>query len=288
MSHTTEPWMGQGHLGLRGAARVWMSHWGLSHDPFADFDSSYVSLPTHDEAVARLKYAIETAQRRVVFAGPSGLGKTLVTRKARSESLSPGRRFVSVSFPRDGAVLFAQRAERLDQRVGREPTRVAAWRALERGIRLAALQGIQVVITIDDCDDQVEPHARRDLESLALLGASASRGLTIIQVEQTDAEVQGISPGTWSLVIGLLPLTRSQAETYLRTKLERAGSAEPIFTPRAITRLQAVCRGIPRGLDQLASLCLMAGTVRGLEVIHADLVDAVASECWPTTRLMSG
>ena len=61
-----------------------MPHWGLSRDPFAEFDSPYVSLPSHDEAVARLVFAVETAQRRAVFAAPAGLGKTAVLRKALS------------------------------------------------------------------------------------------------------------------------------------------------------------------------------------------------------------
>ena len=34
------------------ANTVWMPHWGLSRDPFAETDSPYVSLPSHDEAVA--------------------------------------------------------------------------------------------------------------------------------------------------------------------------------------------------------------------------------------------
>ena len=59
-------------------AQVWMPHWGLSRDPFAEIESPYVSLPSHDEAVARLVFAVETAQRRAVFAAPAGLGKTAV------------------------------------------------------------------------------------------------------------------------------------------------------------------------------------------------------------------
>jgi type II secretory pathway predicted ATPase ExeA len=264
-----------------------MAHWGLERDPFSEFDSTYVSLPSHDEAVARLSFAVETSKRWVVFAAPPGLGKTVVMRKARAETHSLRRRFVSVSCPHDGTLLFALLAERLDQRVGREPSRLGAWRALERGVRLASLQSIQIVIAVDDCDDKVDAVARRDLESLAHLGSTANAGLTIIQLEQTAGEPEIAARGAWSLAIGLEPLTRSQVETYLTTKLGRAGSAERIFTPRAITRLQALSLGVPRGLEQLASLCLIAGAIRGLEVIHADLVDAVGPECWPPSHAAS-
>ena len=96
--------------------------------------------------------------------------------------------------------------------------------------------------------------------------------------ERTDRAGSG-SNGTWNLAIGLSELTRSQAETYLTTKLRAAGCTEPIFTPRAVTRLHGLSAGNPRGLQQLASLSLMAGFVRGLEVIPPDLIDGIAGEC---------
>ena len=262
---------------------MWMPHWGLARDPFAESESPYVSLPSHDEAVARLVFAVETSQRRTVFAAPGGLGKTAVMRKVFSEVLTPGRRLASVSCPRDGTFLLTLLAERLGQRVGREPSRLAAWRALERALRLASLQGSQVVVIIDDCDDQVDATVRRDVDSLAQLVSTTATGLTIIQVERTDREAQPVGRGVWSPTIGLERLTRSQAETYLATKLEWAGNTDRIFTPRAVTRIHAISLGVPRVLEQLASICLMGGAVRGLEVINPELVDAAAPECWAAT-----
>lgn len=259
---------------------MWMPHWGLSRDPFAEIGSPYVSLPSHNEAVARLVFAVETSHRRAMFTAPSGLGKTAVMRRVFSEVKSPRRQLVSLSCPSDGTLLFASLAERLGQRTGREPSRLAAWRALERAIRLASLQGYQVVAIIDDCDDQVDATVRRDLDSLPQLGSTMPTGLTIIRLERTDGEAQPVGCAVWSPTISLERLTRSQTETYLATKLEWAGSTERIFTPRAITRIHALSSGVPRGLEQLASICLMAGAVRGLEVINPELVDTAAPECW--------
>jgi type II secretory pathway predicted ATPase ExeA len=270
-----------------GASTVWMPHWGLSRVPFAELDSPYVSLPSHDKAVARLVFAVETSQRWTVLAGPSGLGKTVVVRRALAQTSSPRRRFALVSCPADGTLLLTLLAERLGQRVGREPSRLAAWRALERAVRLATLTSFQVVIVIDDCDDRIDETTRRELDSLARLGSLGSASLTIIQVETTGAECLPIAHGAWSLTVGLEPMTRSQAEGYLVTKLEQAGSSERVFTPRAITRLHALSLGVPGGLEHLASRCLMAGAVRGLEVIHPDVVDTVAGELWPDLLALS-
>jgi MSHA biogenesis protein MshM len=259
---------------------VWMAHWGLTRNPFAEIASPYVSLPSHDEAVARLAFAVETSQRRVVLGAPAGLGKTAVMRRVFADVHSPGRRLASVSCPRDGTLLLTLLAERLGQRVGGEPSRIAAWRALERALRLASLQRYQVIVIIDDCDDQLDAMVRRDLDFLPQLGSITSAALTILQLERTDGEPQSVGGGGWSPTIGLERLTRSQSETYLTTKLKWAGSTDLIFTPRALTRIHALSAGIPRGLEQLASMCLMGGAVRGLEVINPELVDAAAPTSW--------
>jgi hypothetical protein len=40
--------------------------------------------------------------------------------------------------------------------------------------------------------------------------------------------------------------------------------------------------GIPRGLDRLGSLALMAGALRGLEIITPEVVEGAARECTPS------
>ena len=85
-----------------------------------------------------------------------------------------------------------------------------------------------------------------------------------------------LSVTVWTLAVGLRPLSCSEAETYLTAKLAAAGCREAIFSQRAVTRLHVHSRGSPRGLDRLASLCLMAGAYRGLEAISSDVVEACA------------
>jgi len=266
---------------------VWLPHWGLGRDPFADVDSPYVPLPSHDEALARLVHTIETAQRRAIFTAAAGLGKTTVLRRAFAETQSPRRRFASVGCLPDRSLLFTLLAERLGQRVGRDPDRLGSWRALERAIRISSLQGYQVVLAVDDCDERGADAARRELDSLVQLGSRSDTDLTVIQLERADGQHRPDSSSSWALAISLRPLTRSEVEHYLDTKLGAAGCTEPIFTPRAITRLHCLSSGVPRGLQQLASLSLAAGAVRGLEVVPPDLVDGVAHECCGDVRGLS-
>ncbi len=107
----------------------------------------------------------------------------------------------------------------------------------------------------------------------------------MIRVGRGPFDSMAEAMGSWSLAIGLERLTRSQAETYLETKIEAAGCRERIFTPRAVTRLQSWSGGVPVSLEQLAVWTLMAGAAQGLEVVSPDLVDGVASQSVEGTKL---
>jgi type II secretory pathway predicted ATPase ExeA len=253
---------------------MWKSHWDLAKDPFAEGGPAYVSLPSHDEAIARLVHAIESSERRAVLMASAGLGKTTVLHRAFNEARRPGRRFAFVNCPREGTLLVAVLAERLAERLGREPSRLAAWRALERAVRLATIQAIHVVIGIDNCES-ANTETRRDIESLANLAADNSARITVIQSGRPRQERPGDFDRPWTPAITLESLTRSQAEALLTTKLKSAGREEPVFTARAVTRLHSLSAGVPRRLEQLATLCLMAAAASELEVVPPELVDSV-------------
>jgi type II secretory pathway predicted ATPase ExeA len=259
---------------------MWLRHWSIDRDPFEGPESPYVPLPSHEEAIARLVHVIEISRGRAMIAAAAGLGKTTVVNRAFSETRSPKRQFASVSWTADATALFAEVAERLGQRVGREPSRLGAWRTLERALRISALLQSQTIVAVDDACRMATSAAGRALDSLVGLGAAAGADLTIIQVARAErpAATEGFAAS--ALAIKLAALTRSQAEDYLAAKLAKAGCTERIFTSRAMTRLHALSRGVPRKLQDLAVLCLVGGAARGLEVIPPELVDGVASECF--------
>jgi type II secretory pathway predicted ATPase ExeA len=264
----------------RRAAGVWISHWGLARDPFAELGFPYVSLPSHDEAVARVVNGVETGQPLIVVRGGLGLGKTTVLRQSIGQLRGPARRFVIVSDPLDGTLLLGRLAERLSARIGRDPTFAHAKKSLERAVQVLCLEGFQVILAIDDC--RSVPNGAESLEpeliALERLALRSSGGVTIIEVQREVPDLPVIGGACWTPASGLKPLTRSQAEHFLLQKLAAAGCRENVFTPRAFTRLQCLSGGVPRGLERLAALCLTAGATRGLEVISPEFVDEVARD----------
>jgi general secretion pathway protein A len=255
---------------------VWLQHWGLDRNPFGSANSPYVSLPSHDEAVARLVYSIERAERFVAFFADAGLGKTTVVRRAIDETRSVRRRWVLVNALSERTQLLGSVAVGLGLpfREGSSPERV--WRSVARAVRSASMEGCHLVFVIDGGDEQLTPATMKDLAALSAVGSRSAPTVSLIRVARGTPHESPESSDRWALTIGLERLTCSQAGTYLSAKLADAGCPERVFTPRALTRLHSWSEGVPRGLDQLATLSLMAGALLGLEVVTPEVVDGVA------------
>lgn len=250
-------------------------HWNLNRDPFDARLAPFVATPTHREALARLRHAIEAGERRAALRSGAGLGKSAVLARLLAEVKGPRVRIARASSPTDGLTLLATLAEGLGGRCEPGATRGLAWRRLADAVRLCRSQDLGVVLAIDDCQDLTTADDRLDLDRLVHLDPHPRARLTVLQVGRID----GHAPEPWDLAIRLEPLTRSEAADYLAAKLAAAGRADPAFTPRALTRWHALAGGVPRGLDRLAALALIAGAVRGLEIITPEVVDGVAAEC---------
>jgi len=267
----------------------------LIREPFVDPGTPYLSFPGHDEAVARLVQTIESGQRFAMLCASAGLGKSRVLSRALAEAKNPSRRIALARAPIDATLLLCSLAESLGVRVPATASRSSVWKALMDGLRLCRLQRLQPVLAIDDCQDFLRGPERFDIEKLSQLDAHPESRATVLVALRGSPPRQVIKE-SWSLAIRLAPLTQTELERYLIEKLASAGRDEPAFTPRALLRLHAITGGVPRGIDRLATLALMAGAVRGLDIIPADLVEGVAVEChsgesddeWPYPGVVDG
>ena len=255
-------------------------HWGLSHDPFVAGGGPFVPSPGHAEAVERLVYAVEAGERMVSLRAPAGLGKSRVVAEALRRLRGPQRKLARVVAPVEESGLWDALAGRLGARTRAGSGSWLAWRNLEDAIRLCRWQGQGVVLVVDDAQN-VRPST--DWRRLAHIDLQAATRLTLILAgrEPTSGE-EFAEP--WELAIRLAPLSRDETAGYLEAKLADAGRFVPTFTPRAVTRIQALAGGVPRGVDRLASLALMAGAARRLEIVTPDVVDGVERECTAAGR----
>jgi type II secretory pathway predicted ATPase ExeA len=252
-------------------------HWGLQRDPFCPSGVGYVKTPVHDEAVARLTHAVSVGERRASLCAEPGLGKSLVLAKVLAELRDPHRRIAVVTNPIGGASMFEELARQLGARGPHTLERPSAWLRLVDAVRVCRVQKLEVVLAIDDDRFVAASADGCDLERLAHVDPHPDSRLTVLRVSRNPSDE--LNPTQWELPIRLKRLTRSETSNYLHAKIASAGRDEPVFSALAITRLHLWTAGVPRGVDRLASIALLAGASEGYATIEPVLIDGAAREC---------
>jgi type II secretory pathway predicted ATPase ExeA len=76
----------------------------------------------------------------------------------------------------------------------------------------------------------------------------------------------------------LKALKADEVAEYLAHRLSCAGGRKELFTADAVQLIAKYSRGIPRRINQLASLALLEGFGRGVQKLDAEVVSAVVDE----------
>jgi len=268
---------------------MYQEHWGLAHTPFrAGLDpKDYYPSPTHEEALARLRYLVEAHRRLGVLFGPAGSGKSLLLAYVADQLSWQGRAVALVS-------LLGLEPTELLWRIGlcwglnpawpQSPP--AIWQMLTDRLVEYRYQQIEAVVLLDDAG-QARPDVLCQVERLLRLADILDTWLTVVLTARND-ELGALGSSLLELVDLRMELEAWQFDdtrAYLTTQLKRAGCREPVFTASAIERLQLLSGGSPRRIVQLADLALLAGAGEGSPQIDAPLLDAVWSQLTAGTTL---
>lgn len=246
--------------------RAVQAHWGLSADPFPPRNAPFVATSVHAEAVARLLHAVDSGDRRISLRAAEGLGKTSVLDRVAEELRGPCVRVVRAVGIHDleCAILGALSV--------RLPAREPVLSRLASAVRTLRLQKIALVVLVDDADEG----GRGLLSRLSHLDLHPESRISVIDAGPSDGAG---AAEAWSLAVRLIPLTRSETGHYLAAKLALAGRREPTFTDRAITAIHSLAAGVPKGLDRIASLAMIAATANRLEIITPEVIHGVFPQC---------
>ncbi len=71
-----------------------------------------------------------------------------------------------------------------------------------------------------------------------------------------------------------------ETAAYIRHHLKLAGVDQELFTARALDHIHRACNGLPRPINQLAHLCLMAAAARQERLVDHEPVEAVIAAEW--------
>jgi type II secretory pathway predicted ATPase ExeA len=261
---------------------MYQAYWGLQTPPFStalDVRSFYPS-QTYNEALARLQFLVDAGRRAGLLLGPPGCGKSLLLEVLAGQLRRVGRSVSKLSLLGvDVHELLWTLAADWGQSPEATASEFALWRVVGDTLESHRFQHIDTVILLDDADEAT-PEVLSAVARLAQSEPTAVARLTLVLASST-ARVKNLGRRLLELAdlrIDIVPWDAAETERYIDHALAQAGRTAPVFAAGAIARLAELAEGVPRHVNQLADLTLLAAAAQKLETIDAHTVDAVCDE----------
>jgi type II secretory pathway predicted ATPase ExeA len=258
--------------------------YGLKTRPFSKTpDPKFLFLSkNHEEALARLQYAVEEKEL-IMLTGEIGCGKTTLTR-ALMDTLGPNHRVVNIINPRLTAAQFLRTVAMRMETGSRSNHKADLLDAIYRRVFEDYESGITPVVIIDEA--QLIP-GRDTFEEIRLLTnfqLDYANLLSLILVGQTDLRKRLNHKAYIPLKqrIGLFfhlgPITEEEIGEYVRFRLRVSGRDELFFTQGALKSLHRYSGGIPRVINSIATSALLDGFARERHIVDEFLIEDAARE----------
>jgi type II secretory pathway predicted ATPase ExeA len=236
----------------------------------------------HEEALARLQYAVEERDL-ILLTGEVGSGKTTLTR-ALMDSLGEKYRVILIINPQLTPIQFLRTvAKRFDLDV---PSNYKdnILDAIYEKVYEDYESGITPVIIIDEAQLIPTKNTFEEIRLLTNFQLDHTNLLSLILVGQTDLR-RRLNHKTYlplrqriGFFFHLGPLAEDEIRGYVEHRLKISGLEEPLFTESALKRLYLYSGGIPRVINSLATSALLSGFGKELPVIDELLVNEAAME----------
>ncbi len=230
--------------------------------------------PTHQEALAHLKYGVEQKKGFIVLTGEVGSGKTTLCR-CLLEDLSPDTyETVLILNPRmNEEQLVLAILRELGEEVN-EVTMADRTGLLNEALFRRIEEGKEIVMIIDEAQN-LSFEVLEQVRLLSNLETCDQKLLQIILMGQPEFKIRIKEERLRQLrqrilvYYDLSPLNMPETAAYIQHRLTTAGSnGRPRFTERALRSIYAKTKGMPRLINNLCDKSLLSGYLRNSDEIN--------------------
>jgi len=237
--------------------------------------------PCYDEAIAALTYGIEQRKGFISLVGEVGTGKTTLLRHLL-DTVAPNVRTVLLIYP---TISFEEILEQILMELGIPVEGARKGTMLQRlhEFLLELTAGGGNVALLFDESQALDGKVLEELRLMSNLETGREKIVQLVLAGQPELEEKLRQPEhrqlrqRIALHVRLRPLGRDEVATYIRTRLQHAGSPDvELFTPDATERIAEVTRGIPRIVNVLCDSCCTTAFVTESRRVTRAIVD----EAW--------
>jgi len=260
-------------------------YWGFKEKPFentADPRFLYES-PQHEEALARLGYAIYGDKGIAVLTGVFGCGKTVIaeklletiSREAYEVAFIVNPQFQAIELLRDIIYNLGYR-ERLSQQKDEVVHKLVE--ILHNNFD----NGKRSVIIIDEAHLIQEIQIFEELRVLLNYQYNRRFLLTLLLLGQPELKerINNLKQFSQRVAIRchLTGLDKKDVPRYIQHRLEVAGSTRKIFEEDSYDYISGQSGGIPRRINQICDMTLFTGYCEGVKTIDTNIIKSVIKD----------
>ncbi len=258
--------------------------YGLKEKPFSKTpDPKFLFLSkNHEEALARLQYAVEEKEL-TLLTGEVGCGKTTLTR-ALMDTLGSRYRIINIINPGLTPLQFLRTIA-----IGMEIETQSSHKAdlldsIYKKVYRDFEAGVCPVIIIDEAQLIPSKETFEEIRLLTNFQLDHSNLICLILVGQTDLRRRLKHKSYMPLRqrIGLFfhlgPIAQEEIREYVAFRLKTSGREEVFFSDEALGELHRYSGGIPRLINSIANSALLDGFSKEVSYINAALIKDAAKE----------
>ncbi len=265
--------------------RVYLDFYNLNEAPFSitpDPEYLFYSV-THQNAINKLLYGINSRMGFLLLVGEVGTGKTTICRSLLDKLAGKAYTVYIINPSLSGTELISSILDDLEIPYSKEASKKELIDALNTFF-LSADNDKPVVIIIDDAQT-MHIDSLEDMRLLSNLETDKQKLLQILLVGQPELLTQLSRPELRqlkqrvALTCRLESLTRTEVEGYISRRLFVAGDKGHIrFKSDAIRRIFSISQGTPRLINRICDYALTAGYVADTHEISQGHVKKAVKE----------
>ncbi len=262
---------------------MYEKYWRLTKKPFENTPDPefFYHSSQHEEALARLLYAIRERKGAAVLTGVFGCGKTVLGQALLRELSEDRYKIAFINYPLLSHMefLLAMAKSLGSHDLPTKKTEVLTNLVLEN-LNNALINNVRdgkdSVIIVDEAHIIEDPQILESLRLLLNFQLPNRFLLTLLLFGQPELrekiELNKQFEQRIAIKYHLTNFDLEDTFSYITHRLRVAGRDEPIFTKEAVESIYEHTGGIPRRINRLCDICLLSGFAKDLNQIDESTV----------------